>query len=107
MSPVRVSSDGVVSFVRKGKSNVIATPEYGGIADTCVIIVIDKAAVPVTSITLNQTKLTLEAKSGVTYEGLKATLEPADPTYPEIVWHSSDESVAHVDKHTKIGRAHV
>lgn len=102
MSPVRVSSDGVVSFVRIGESNVIATPEYGGIADTCVIIVVDKAAVPVTSITLNQTELTLEAKSGTTYDGLKATLEPANPTYPEIVWHSSNEAVARVDKHTGI-----
>ncbi len=99
MSPVRVSEDGIVSFVRKGISNVIATSEFGGIADTCVIIVVEKANVPVTQISLNQTTLVLSPEDG-TYNGLKATLEPANPTYPEITWRSSDESVAQVDKHT-------
>ena len=34
-----MSSDGKVSFVRPGKSNVVVTSKYGGITDTCVIIV--------------------------------------------------------------------
>ena len=60
--PVRVSSDGKVSFVRPGKSNVVVTSKYGGITDTCVIIV---DSIHVESFELKQHEMTIDiSKSG-------------------------------------------
>lgn len=57
-----MSSDGKVSFVRPGKSNVVVTSKYGGITDTCVIIV---DSIHVESFELKQHEMTIDiSKSG-------------------------------------------
>ena len=51
--------------------------------------------VPVTGVSLDRTSLELE--EGAAAEQLKATITPADASYPAVTWESSDVSVATVE----------
>lgn len=90
MSSVRVSSDGKVSFVRPGVSNVIATSKFGGIKDTCVIIV---DSIHVESFELKEHEVTIDiAKSG----RLEWTYSPdeATQTMPDLT--AADEDILYI-----------
>lgn len=75
-----MSSDGKVSFVRPGKSNVVVTSKYGGITDTCVIIV---DSIHVESFELKQHEMTIDISKSGRLEWIYAP-DDASQTMPDI-----------------------
>ena len=80
--------NGKVTAVKSGKATV--TAKCGGKTAECVVTV----TVPVSSITLDKTTLSLAIGESAT---LIATVKPDDATDKTVVWLSSDESIAKVD----------
>lgn len=80
--------NGKVTGIKSGKATV--TAKCGGRTAECAITV----SVPVSSITLDKTTLSLAVGEIVT---LTATVKPDDATDKIVTWSSSDESVASVD----------
>ena len=89
-----VSQDGLVTAINDGKVIITVSTEDNLISDTCNVIV-TKAHIPVTGISLNITLLTLEVSET---ETLIVTIEPENATDKTIVWTSSDENVASVSE---------
>lgn len=86
-SVATVDQNGTVNAISSGDATITASA--GDKSATCAVSVI----IPVTSITLNKTSLTLEKGS---YEVLTATVSPQNATNKEVKWTSSDASVAYV-----------
>ena len=80
--------NGKVTALKSGKATV--TAKCGGKTAECAVTV----AVPVSSITLDKTALSLAIGETAT---LTATVKPDDATDKTVAWSSSDESVAKVD----------
>jgi Bacterial surface proteins containing Ig-like domains len=85
-----VSSSGLVVAMAKGNATITVTTVDGGFTDTCEITITQ----PTTSITLNKSELTLTI--GAT-ETLTATIAPANADYKDVIWSSSDETIATVN----------
>ena len=92
-SVATVDQNGTVNAIGSGKTNITASA--GGKSATCAVTVV----IPVTSIELNKTSLTLEKG---TSETLKATVSPQDATDKEVKWTTSDASVASVDQNGRV-----
>lgn len=86
-SDVKVDN-GKVTAIKSGKATV--TAKCGDKAAECVVTV----TVPVSSITLDKTTLSLAVGESAT---LTATVKPDDATDKTVTWSSSDESVVKVD----------
>lgn len=89
-SIAKVSSDGVVTAIAEGTAVITATAD--GKSATCTVTV-PHVYVPVESVTLNKTSLTIEVGGS---ETLHATVNPANADVQEVTWTSSDETVATV-----------
>ena len=90
---VATVADGVVTAVAKGTATITAASASDPtIKAECLVTVL--APVAVTEVTLNKSAMTLLV--GRT-ETLTATVAPEDATNKDIVWTSSDESVATVE----------
>ena len=90
---VATVTNGVVTAVAAGTTTITAaSPSDAKIKAECVVTVL--APVAVTGVTLNKTATTLLV--GWT-EALTATVAPEDATNKDVVWTSSDESVATVE----------
>lgn len=87
-----VDSNGKVTAVGGGKATI--TAKAGGKSASCVVTV----EVPVESISLNRTSITLGEGESIS---LKATLNPKDATAP-VTWSSSDESIATVNQYGEV-----
>ena len=87
-----VSEQGYVKAVGGGSATI--TARAGEKTATCAVTV----TVPVTSLTLNKSTLTLLEGSS---ETLTASVNPSDATYP-LIWTSSDVAVATVDANGKV-----
>ena len=87
-----VTSDGIVEGLSAG-SAVITASSVNGIKANCDIVVKEKV-VPVSSVTLDKTTLTMT--EGDTWT-LTATVKPDDATDNTVTWASSNTSVAKVD----------
>lgn len=93
-----VDQSGKVTAVGDGTCTITATSTDGtNISAECAITVDSK--IYVTGIAVEPKTLSLF--TGETGE-LKATIEPADATVPDVVWSSSDEKVATVDGSGKV-----
>ena len=90
-SVATVSDDGTVTAVKVGTATITATTRDGGKTATCKVTV---NPMPVDSITLNPTTLTLTR--GETGK-LTATVTPDNADNKTVTWSSSDASVATVD----------
>ena len=77
---------------QEGKVTITVTTEEGSKTATCQVTV-KKKVIPVTSISLDKTALTLTEEE--TYQ-LTATIEPADATNQNVTWTSDDTAVATV-----------
>ena len=90
-------ADGVVTATNKsGKATVRATAADNGEAFAeCEVTVIE----PVSSIDLNKTEMRLLIGNK---EALTAIILPANATYPEVSFKSSDEAVATVDENGQV-----
>ena len=87
---VSVNSEGKVSALKAGTATITASA--GDKSASCKVTV-EKKVVPVTSVTLNKTVLTLVEGGEDT---LVATVKPDDATDQAVTWKSSDETVATV-----------
>lgn len=80
--------NGKVTAIKSGKATI--TAKCDGKTAVCAVTV----TVPVSSITIDKTTLSLAIGEFVT---LIATVKPDDATDKTVVWSSSDESIAKVD----------
>ncbi len=89
-----VSSGGVVKAVKEGSTTITAKiTAYGQTASATCSVDVSNTAIEVKEIVISQTTLSLnEGSSG----RLSATVEPANATNGNIVWSSSNPSVATV-----------
>lgn len=87
-----VSSGGLVTAVQEGTATITVTTEEGAKTATCQVTV-KKKVIPVTSVSLDKTILTLTEEE--TYR-LTATIDPADATNQNVTWTSDDTAVATV-----------
>lgn len=84
-----VDENGKVTAIKEGEAKITATLD--GKTAECKVIV---DYIPVTSITLNKTELSL--RNGETYQ-LQATILPDNATYKMLEWSSSDSDIVSVD----------
>ena len=87
---VTVDKDGNVKAVAEGTATVAVA--HGNLSDACKITV-TASAIPVTSISLDKTTLTLAEQD--TYQ-LKATVNPDNATDKTVTWSTSNPAVATV-----------
>ena len=84
-------SNGTVTAHKAGTATITAVA-YNGVSGSCTVTV-TAAPVAVSSVTLNQTTMTLDVgKTGT----LTATVQPADAVNKNITWTSSNTAVATV-----------
>ncbi len=88
-----VDANGTVTAITAGTATIIAT--CGEISATCTVTVIAKRIEP-SGIEIDQTSATIEKDETLQ---LNATVEPEGAEYSELVWSSSDETVATVDSY--------
>ena len=91
-SVATVAKPGIVTAVSAGTATITVTTNDGGKTATCSVTVKPKT-IPVTSISLNYTALTLN--EGNT-QALTATVLPANATDKSVTWSSSNSSAATV-----------
>ncbi len=89
-----VDKTGKVKALKLGKTKIIVTTVDGGMSATCALIVVDKK-VSVTGVSINKTAVNLLV--GGT-EILKAIISPENATNKNVVWSSSNEEIATIDK---------
>lgn len=95
-----VSTEGVVTAIKAGTAAITASViGQPAIQAACVITVKGSSETAVTKLTLSRT--TAELKAGETMT-LTCTIEPANATNKELIWSSSDETVATVDAAGKV-----
>ena len=87
---VTVDKNGNIKAVAEGTATVAAA--HGNLSDACKITV-TASAIPVTSISLDKTTLTLAEQD--TYQ-LKATVNPDNATDKTVTWSTSNPAVATV-----------
>lgn len=92
-SVATVNSKGEVTALSGGSS--IITASAGGVSAECAVTVV----VPVSSVTLNKSELTLAIGSN---ETLVATVNPDNATDKTLVWSSSNTDVAIVDQNGRV-----
>ena len=94
-----VGADGYVEAHQVSPNPVLITAEMNFLgetySDTCVVYV----TVPVNKVVISDKKLTLSAGESKT---IKASVKPDDATIKDVIWYSSNPSVAAVDKNGKI-----
>ena len=91
-SVATVDQEGLVSAVKEGSTQIIASTANGNFSAVCNVI-IEKELVAVTSITLDQD--VIELMVGSKYQ-FKATVLPDNATNKTLVWSSDDEKIATV-----------
>lgn len=91
-----VDQNGKVTAVKEGETTVKA--ETGGKSATCTVTV-SKAVVPVSSVSLDVSRLDLVIGGTAT---LTATVAPDDATDKTVTWSSTDVTVVSVDQNGKV-----
>lgn len=91
-SVASISEEGVLKALQVGETTVTVTTLEGGFTATCEVMVLEPM-VPVESVTIEPTSLTLMLKET---KQLKATVFPDDATVKDVVWSSSRPEVADV-----------
>ena len=89
-----VDTNGKVTAVAEGTATITVTTADGGKTATCEVTVTQPAETPVTSVTLDKTRLTLDVGGSDT---LTATVKPDDATNKAVTWSTSNEKVATVN----------
>lgn len=91
-SVVTVDSDGTVKPLKVGNAVITATTEDGSYTDKCNVIV--KEIVKATGITIDKTELNMAVGQKIL---INATILPEESTDKNVIWTSSNISVATVD----------
>ena len=97
-SVATVSSTGKVTAVAAGEAVITVTTTDGGKTATCTVTVTNPA-VPVQSVSLDKTTLSLNVGENTT---LTATVTPSNADDKTITWSSSNTAVATVDANGKV-----
>lgn len=97
-SAVASVSNGVVTALSPGEAVITVSTNDGGHTASCKVTVWKE----VTAVSLNITSASIVAGASVT---LKATVSPADATYKDVTWTTSDASVATVQNGVVTGVA--
>ena len=92
-SVATVDSNGKVNAKSAGSATISATA--GSFTANCSVTVV----VPVVSVSLNKTELTLEKGKNAT---LTATINPSNATDKTVTWKSSNTAIATVDQNGKV-----
>jgi len=90
-SVATVDQNGLVTALAEGSAVITVTTEDGDHTDSCTVTV---TRIAVTGVTIDEERKILHSGS---YQ-LEAEVFPADATYPEVTWTSSDNTVATVDE---------
>ena len=85
-------NNGVVTAVGYGTTKIIASSADGGASTSCVVTV-PKPDIPVSSISVSATSLSMNVGQSIT---VTATVNPENATQKDIVWTSSAPEVATV-----------
>lgn len=94
-SVAAVSSSGSVSAVSTGTAVITATTKDGNKTASCTVTVYSSGTVLVTGVSLDKTTLSITVgDSSVT---LKAAISPGNATNKDVIWSSSNTSVATVN----------
>ena len=93
-SVATVDASGKVKGIKEGTATI--TAKAGAQSATCTVTV---EPVPVDSVTLSKTELTLKVGETAT---LTATVNPSNATHKTVTWYSSDTEVATVDANGKV-----
>ena len=93
-----VDASGKVTAVAAGSAVITVTTTDGGKTATCTVTVTNPA-VPVQSVSLNKTELSLNVGESMT---LTATVLPENADNKAVTWSSSDAAVATVDSNGKV-----
>ena len=91
-SSVATVTDGVITAIKAGTATITVKTDEGAKTATCKVTVVAKE-IPVTSVSLNQTKIELTEGDEFT---LTATVKPHDATNKNVSWSSSNKAVATV-----------
>ncbi|MGV8906530.1 MAG: Ig-like domain-containing protein, partial [Acetobacterium sp.] len=95
-----VDNTGVVTGVSEGTANIVATTVDGGFTASCAVTVTPPVAVvPVKSISLNQTLVTITKDAS---RSLIATVLPKNATNKAVTWSSDNTDVATVNDIGKV-----
>lgn len=86
--------NGLVTAVAEGTATITVTTADGGKTATCEVTVTPPAKTPVTSVTLDKTRLTLDVGGSDT---LTATVKPDNATNKAVTWSTSNKNVATVN----------
>ena len=86
-----------IAGAAEGEATITCTANDGSGAFAKCKITVKKSFVPATSVTLNKTNASMEVGNSLK---LTATITPANATYKNIIWVSSDEDVAEVSDGT-------
>ena len=86
-----------IAGAEEGEATITCTANDGTDAFAQCKITVKKSFVPATSVTLNKTNASMEVGNSLK---LTATITPANATYKNIIWVSSDEDVAEVSNGT-------
>ena len=91
-SSVASVSDGKVTALKPGTATIVATTKDGGKTATCEVTVNAKT-IPVTSVTLDRTSAEMIVGDEMT---LNATINPSNASNKNVIWSSSNPTVASV-----------
>ena len=91
-SSVATVAEGVVTAVKAGQATITAKSDDGGKTATCEVSVVAKAVL-VESVSLDKTSVELKEGEEVS---LTATVKPGNATNKNVIWSSSNETVASV-----------
>ena len=97
-SSVATVSSGTVTAIKAGTATITVKTKDGGKTATCAVTVNAKV-IPVTSVSLNKTELTMTEGDS---ETLTATVQPDNATDKTLSWTSSDATVASVDDNGRV-----
>ena len=90
-----------VCGVEKGTAKIIVSTEDGKYVDEALVIVSDDDYIPITSLKINKTNLSLVLGKNET-EVLRATVQPANATNKKLIWTSDKPNIATVDENGKV-----
>lgn len=91
-SIVTVTNKGKLTALKAGEATITVTTKDGGLTASCTVNVTQKV-VPVNGVSLNYSELELSVNSS---ENLLAKVLPTNATNKEVIWSSTNESVATV-----------
>ena len=95
---VATVKNGKVTAISAGQATITVTTKDGGLTASCIVSVTQKI-VPVNGVSLNYNELELSVGDS---EDLIAKVLPTNATNKEVIWSTTDEEVASVDKNGKV-----